>query len=282
MSIFKVREEALAASPASGTSVDPRWPGPTPSVHPADRWRWWLTEAATIAGLYGAYTAVRDVIHGTATHAIARGLQIVRAEQDLHLDPERGLNRLVAAHPILATICDYDYAIAHFVVTAGVLLTLYLRRGQRARPIALALYATNLLALIGFYFYPLAPPRLLTGAGFVDTVVVFHTWGSWGSNAVTSVANQYAAMPSLHIAWACWATAGVWLLTSRWWLRAVAVLYPAWTVFVVLGTANHYLADVLAGTLTAGAGFGLALGLNAVFRRIIDARVTPAKRSVGA
>jgi hypothetical protein len=54
-------------------------------------------------------------------------------------------------------------------------------------------------------------------------------------------------MPSLHLAWAAWCGATVFTLTRRRWVKAVAIAYPVLTALVVLGTANHYLLDVLAG-----------------------------------
>jgi hypothetical protein len=35
----------------------------------------------------------------------------------------------------------------------------------------------TLLALVGYWLFPLAPPRLMTGGGFVDTVRYFGIWG---------------------------------------------------------------------------------------------------------
>jgi predicted lysophospholipase L1 biosynthesis ABC-type transport system permease subunit len=39
-------------------------------------------------------------------------------------------------------------------------------------------------------------------------------------------------------------------MTTRRWLRALAVLYPCVTALAVLSTGNHFLLDVLAGLLT--------------------------------
>jgi len=64
--------------------------------------------------------------------------------------------------------------------------------------------AMTLLALVGYWLYPLAPPRLMPGGGFVDTVRSWGTWGVAASEPVTSASNQYAAMPSMHVGWALW------------------------------------------------------------------------------
>ena len=91
----------------------------------------------------------------------------------------------------------------HFVVTIGVLVWIYVRHPLRYRPIRTVLYTETLLALLGFWFLALAPPRMLPG--FVDTVDIFPTaWGSWNTAGVAKLSNQLAAMPSLHIGWSVW------------------------------------------------------------------------------
>ena len=107
----------------------------------------------------------------------------------------------------------------------------------------------NVLAFAVFWLYPVAPPRML--AGFTDVVAASHTIGSWHTGALASDANQLAAMPSLHLAWALWCTFAVWTATRRRAWRALAVVYPLITTFAVLSTGNHYLFDVLGGALLA-------------------------------
>jgi hypothetical protein len=109
-----------------------------------------------------------------------------------------------------------------------------------------------LIALIGYAFFPTAPPRFLPNYGFVDTVSYIT-----GTSARTSVVaneffNPYAAVPSMHVAFAVmigWTLAR--LVRSRiarvWWM-----LWPAWITFVTVITANHFLLDAVLGLLTAG------------------------------
>jgi hypothetical protein len=173
------------------------------------------------------------------------------------LDVERGLNGFVTRTDWLAYVCNYYYATLHFIVTIAVLVWLYRRHPLRYRSIRSVLFATNLVALIGFYFYALAPPRLLEGHGYVDTIIAFHTWGSWGSADVDAASNQYAAMPSLHIGWALWCAVVIWALAERRWVRVLGAIYPLLTLFVIVGTANHFVLDAVGGLLALVAGFGV-------------------------
>ncbi len=231
------------------------------------RSRWsWLVDGALLAAAYGIYTLVRNTVPDRRADALAHARALLHGEQVLHLDPERALNRALATDPVLANVADYYYATMHFVVVIAVMVWLYTRRNAVARRWAAAWYAMNLLGLLGFWLLPTAPPRLLPGAGFVDTVVRFHTWGSWGDGAVASASNQYAAFPSLHEGWALWAAITVAMNTRRRWLRVAAFGYPLATGLVVLGTANHYLVDVAAGVLTCLLGFAAVQAVPALGR----------------
>jgi len=119
----------------------------------------------------------------------------------------------------------------------------------------------NVIGMAVFWLYPLAPPRMLTTAGFVDVVTASHAVGSFHTGVLASQANEYAAMPSLHIAWAVWSAIGLWMITDRRWVRVAAVLYPALAVVAVMATANHFLMDVLGGGLTVLVAIAMAFYL---------------------
>ena len=85
-----------------------------------------------------------------------------------------------------------------------------------------------------------APPRLLPGAGFVDSVAA----AGFGSSHGVSHADLYGALPSLHLAWATWVAVTGLTLTRRRLPRLLLAAYPILTAIVVIGTANHYVLDV--------------------------------------
>ena len=86
----------------------------------------------------------------------------------------------------------------------------------------------------------------------------FHTWGSWGSKSVSKDANLYAAMPSMHIGWSLWVAIVVVLLARRTWVRVLGALYPIGTLFVIIGTANHFFLDAIGGVVACLGGILLA------------------------
>ena len=192
--------------------------------------------------------------------AIGNAWGVLHLEQALHLDPELGLDRWLAGHHTLGLIVSDYYDNAHFIVTLGLLGWLWWRRSDIYRPLRNSLVLVNLLAFIVFWLYPVAPPRMLGSYGFTDVVASSHAFGSWHTGVLASHANQLAAMPSLHIAWAVWCTIALWRISRRRWVRALAVLYPCTTAVAVLATGNHFLLDIVGG-LAAIAVAVLAVGM---------------------
>ena len=217
--------------------------------------RWWQ-EIGFVLICYELYSLVRNAVPDQEATALRRAAHLLSFERSLHLDPEGALNSLVAHNQVLAYACNYYYATLHFVVTIAVMVWLYRRHPLRYRALRTVVMATTLLGLVGFWLFALAPPRML-GHGFVDTIVMFHTWGSWGSSGVDSASNQFAAMPSLHIGWALWCATVLVRLARHRWVRVLAVLYPVATLFVILATANHFLLDAVGGVVAVAAGYGV-------------------------
>lgn len=181
-----------------------------------------------------------------------RGVQ--HLQDALHLNFELSINKFVAAHEWLAQIMDYYYATLHFVVTISCLIWLFHWHPRIYRGARTVLFTTSLIALAGFYLYPLAPPRLLPQYGYIDTILKFHTWGSLADPKIAEHSNQFAAMPSLHIGWALWCGVSIFFCAKRTWVRVAGLLYPIWTLFVIVGTANHFIIDAVAGLVVFLAG----------------------------
>ena len=252
------------------------------------RTRWWV-EALTIAWLLWLYDAISNLAPLRLSAALAHAGEVLHVEQALHIAPERSLDRWLAAHHTLGLLLSDYYDNAHFVVTLGLLALLWWRGGETYRPLRNALVLVNVIAFAVFWLYPVAPPRML--AGFIDVVSSTHAIGSWHTGALASHANELAAMPSLHIAWAGWCTLAVWRLTSRRALRALALAYPFLTALAVLATGNHFVLDILAGAATLAAavllvaGAGRLRGVLVTTRERLRAprhRLRPGPRRIGA
>jgi hypothetical protein len=103
--------------------------------------------------------------------------------------------------------------------------------------------------------------------GFTDVVASTHAIGSWHTGALASHADELAAMPSLHIAWAVWCTVALWRLSKSRWLRTIAVAYPLVTSLAVLATGNHFVLDILGGLVVIALAFAWERAIARLRRR---------------
>ncbi|WP_043494925.1 phosphatase PAP2 family protein [Streptomyces viridosporus] len=226
---------------------------------PATRLRWW-TELPLIVLVYACYSAGRLIVRGDVSDAVDHGLAILRIEKALHLNAEHPLNRLFTREPWLGIPADFWYASLHYLVTPAVLVWLFRSRTVRYRAARTWLMTSTFIGLVGFTLLPTCPPRLLDAShGFVDTMAHYSSWGWWGGEAsaprgLGGMTNQYAAMPSLHVGWALWCGVILWQCGRTRLTRTAAVVYPLVTTIVVMGTANHYFLDALAGAAVMGVG----------------------------
>ncbi|WP_431313274.1 bifunctional glycosyltransferase 87/phosphatase PAP2 family protein [Streptomyces antnestii] len=278
---------ALAAATVvpflSRTAPEYRTPVPTAYAKPAPaRWSWvplvpfWrrvlgrpnlLLELLLIRVGYSAYQQVRLAAHGGTNSggraiAEAHGEQINSLEKVLHIDIEHWANHAIVHVPWLKGFFDFYYESFHFFVPLAVLGVLYVRRPAQYRWARSALGFATLLALVGFWFYPLAPPRLMPTLGFIDTVHGVQDFSKPDYGSLTALTNQYAAMPSLHFGWALWCGLVVAILAPKRWMKALGLLHPLFTVSAIIATANHWVLDAVGGATVVGAGFALTYALS--------------------
>jgi hypothetical protein len=216
----------------------------------------WWAELAVLATGYVVYQVVQVMVTGSRASAVARTKDIWAVERSVHLDPELWLNHVVAGNHLLVLLTGFYYGILHFVVTPAVLVWSRLRRAGRYARLRNALILASLVALVVYWLLPVAPPRLAL-TGIVDTLRAGDVLSAAQPYGPAALADQYAAMPSLHVAWAVWVALALVVAfpASRW--RHLAWLYPLGTVLVVLGTGNHLLADTVAGALLVWAAWYL-------------------------
>jgi hypothetical protein len=269
----------------------PATPPATPSIEP--RLRWWREIVYTVV-LYGAYSSVRNQFGSNAGDperaaeiAYQHALDVIAVERALRSYFEPALQQWYLDLPANGWIGFWNvfYGTAHFVVTAGALVWLYRKGQERYRLWRNTLAFTTLFALVGFATFSLMPPRLLDApfeefgpppsvnddaaehGTFVDTLATFPTFWSFDSEALKDVSNQYAAMPSLHVAWAVWASLVMAPMVRRRWVRALVWGHPVATVFCIVVTANHFWLDAAGGLVILFAGYQAGRALTAFWQR---------------
>ncbi|GAA3292718.1 phosphatase PAP2 family protein [Streptomyces cinereospinus] len=173
-------------------------------------------------------------------------------ERDVHLPGEGLVQSLLLHDGALVHLANTYYATVHFPATAAFLVWLYLRRPGHYVWARRVLAAVTAAALVLHLAFPLAPPRMLAATGLVDTGRVYGP-SVYGSPETDQLANQFAAMPSLHFGWALMVGIGL-VVATRSRLRWLWLLHPSLTLLVIVGTANHYWLDALvAAALLGGA-----------------------------
>ncbi|WP_107468084.1 bifunctional glycosyltransferase 87/phosphatase PAP2 family protein, partial [Streptomyces sp. MA5143a] len=153
-----------------------------------------LLELLLIRVTYAAYQRTRLQAAGSRAVAEEHAGQILTVEKALFLDIEHGVNHAVVQIGWLRDFFDFYYTSFHFVVPLTVLGVLYWRRPADYRWARTAIGFTTVLALVGFFFYPLAPPRLMPGLGIIDTIHGVQDFSKPDYGTLTEVTNQYAAM----------------------------------------------------------------------------------------
>ena len=220
----------------------PRTPFPRTRLPP-----WWVELLILLAG-YGLYQLVQSLVTGAESTAVTRARALWDLQGDLHLTPETWLNGAVAGSAFLAWATGMFYGIAHFALTPAVLIWIWVRHSDVYLALRNTLVLASIAALFTYWIFPMAPPRLSIDS-IVDTMAAGNILSAADPVGPASLANQYAAMPSLHVAWSIWVALAIVISLPNTEYRHLAWTYPIVTTIVVMATGHHFIADAAAGAL---------------------------------
>jgi hypothetical protein len=213
-----------------------------------------LRQISLFGVAYMAYRLVRGLVEGDANAAFAHARDVISLERTLHVFVEPSIQAWGSSSHFLMVLSSWLYVNAQTSVTVAALIYLYLRHNRNFYFVRNMFMVAMAIALAGYAAFPTAPPRFLPEWGFIDSVANFtgvHV--SHASASLNALTNLYAAVPSMHVAFALmigWTLARL----VRWRvLRVMWALYPFLMAFVIVVTANHFIIDALLGALTAGA-----------------------------
>jgi hypothetical protein len=213
-----------------------------------------LRQLSLFATAYFAYRLVRGLVSsvGDANAAFAHARSLISIERGLHLFVEPSIQAWASGSHFVMVLASWLYVNAQGSITIAALLYLYLRHNRNFYFVRNMFLIAMAIALVGYTVFPTAPPRFMPEWGFIDTVAdltpvnVSHT-----STSMSTLFNPYAAVPSMHVAFALMIGWPLALLARSSVVRVLWVVYPFVMTFVIVVTANHFILDALLGALTA-------------------------------
>lgn len=219
----------------------------------ADRVAHFAWQVGILLGLEQAYEFTRGRIPHQTDVALMNAYRLLDLEWRHGLFVESRVERFFLQFHAVMNAIDLFYVLSHVLVTIGALVWIYVR-GRKHYPFVRNLFMlTTAVALVAFYLYPTAPPRMLANYGFVDPLQLHHFTSAGGAQPNSYTYNPYAAMPSLHVAYAAIVSIGLVLTERRLWIRALAVAYPFAMAAAVVISGNHWILDVVAAFIVVGA-----------------------------
>src|SRR5262245_647096 len=218
-----------------------------------------VRETAIVGTALFLYLFVRGLIRGREGAAFDHAARLVDLERRLGMFWEPRLQAWALAHSWIVPLANWVYVFAFWPVLAGTMVWLFVRHREVVAVYRNALLISGAIGLVCFALFPVAPPRFLSGWGFVDTVAVGSD--TYAALYPRSVANWYAAMPSLHVGWTLLMGIALATRAQNRFVRAVGIVLPPLMYAATVLTANHYLADGLAGAVVVLIGLGVALML---------------------
>jgi hypothetical protein len=197
------------------------------------------------------YEVTRALVEGSRATALAHAHSLVDVERALGIFHERAIQRHAQSAPgVVMDVAKVTYQNCQRLFTWTFVLFVYLRRHAAYPALRNTIIALDVLGLVGYATYPTAPPRLTPGYGFVDTLDPAQA--NLHSSLFGGLTNLYAAVPSLHTAYALLIGLVGFRVSRSLAGRVAACLYPVLVVWATVATANHWLLDAVAGAVALG------------------------------
>jgi hypothetical protein len=221
-----------------------------------------FVQVALMQATYMAYRLVRGWIDDPQGAAVAfqNGRDIIGIEQSLGIFVEPRIQDLFGPTGIVADAASWVYLNAQVTVTLAALVFLYIFHNRSFYFVRNMFILSWIVALIGYALYPTAPPRFFPEWGFTDSVSQF-TGVQADSATANALFNPYAAVPSMHVAFALMIGVPLAMLAKHRVVRWFWTAYPVLVTFVIVMTANHFLVDAILGAMTAGLAYAGAVQL---------------------
>jgi hypothetical protein len=221
-------------------------------------WRDLLVQILLFCGAYWLYRLVRGQTDGRVAEAFEHARELIHIEQALGLFIEPTVHAWAEGRTWIIDIASWSYVNSHFTITTATLAFIYLRRNSSFYFIRNMFMVAMGIALVLYAAFPTAPPRYMPEWGFSDSVADFTGLTASGSSA-DALYNPFAAVPSMHVAFALMLGVPMLRMARHRWAKALWSVYPLLVSFIVVATANHWWFDAFTGAVTAAISAAVAI-----------------------
>ncbi len=236
-----------------------------------------LRQAFFMLLCYAAYDFSRALVMGREAIAYSNGLFFMNLEKALGIYVEPWIQGRVSSVHELMFCLVWLYQDIHLPVIVATLVFAFTQRRSSWPLVRNWFLAMNFMAVMVFALLPTMPPRMLLTSGMADMNYMYGARSAVMEDGL--LANPYAAMPSLHFAYALFVAVVVCMFARQRWLRLLALSYPVMVFLSIIATGNHFILDALGGVLVAVAAYVFAVNLQP--REAADSSAIPVRERDG-
>ena len=218
-----------------------------------------LRQGLIMLACYAVYDFSRAAVVGREAVAMANGLFFMNLEKAMGMFWEPWVQGRVSAFPPLMDFLVWSYGALHLPIIMGVTVWIFTQRRSRWAQFRNWFLAMNFMAVLLYFLLPTAPPRMIFTSGVADISYLQGKRPSIFENGL--LANPFAAMPSLHFAYALFVALALFMLARQTWLRWGGFAYPALVLLAIVATGNHFLIDAVGSVLVLLAAYVFAMSL---------------------
>lgn len=234
-----------------------------------------VREVLMIAPAALFYFLVRGLVHARGDVAIEHAHQLIDFEKALGIFHEPQLQSYIIGHEWLVDFVNWIYIWGHWPFLAAVFAWIVIAHPRAYPKYRNTMFLSGLIGMAIFALHPVAPPRLVPGFGFIDTVT--QQSNSYRVFQPPSLTNPYAAFPSLHFGWDLLVGMAVFFEARRWWTRGIGVIMPVLMYIAIVLTANHYIIDGIVGGIIVVSSYLFVTRVAPVWQRAIIPTAPPSR-----
>ncbi|MBH76719.1 MAG: hypothetical protein CL897_00600 [Dehalococcoidia bacterium] len=223
-----------------------------------------IQEAIVVVIAFLVYFFIRGAVVDRAGEALSNGLDLIALEQALGIYWEIEWQSWVIDEYWAVRFMNWIYFWGHMPLVIVLAIFLWVYHRSTYGLVRTAFLASGAIGVIIYALYPVAPPRLIPFAGYVDTMAVLDRVGYQAQEAQAFV-NPYAAVPSLHFGWSMLLGGALaWVGRGQPLMVAAGLLWPVLMLFSIVMTANHFIIDAVFGAVVSLVGLAVAEGMRRV------------------